>query len=114
MQRRFRLRRGEDFAHLRQVGLTYHHRLMMLSVTQNDLMHNRYGVIVSRGLGNAVTRNRTRRLLREAARLLHPRLTVGYDVVIIARRPIVAQPFETIQRTLEELFRQAKLVQGEE
>lgn len=83
---------------------------MLLSVTPNNLEDNRYGFIVSKGLGKAVIRNRTRRLLREATRLLHPHLQPGHDVVIIARRPMVGQPFSLVQRTVYELFRRASLI----
>lgn len=110
MQRRYRLRRSADFERLRQVGRAQQHRLMLVSVTPNDLPDNRYGFIVSKSLGKAVTRNRIRRLLREATRLLHPRLHPGHDVVIIARRPIVGQPFAVVQRTVYELFRRASLI----
>jgi ribonuclease P protein component len=113
MQQRFRLRRKEDFARLRREGRSYPHRFMTLSVVPNGLPNNRYGFIISKHLGNAVKRNRVRRLLREGVRHLHPRLLPGYDVVIIARRDCVGQPFLTIQRTLEVLLVKAKLAQVE-
>ncbi len=115
MQRQFRLRRGEDFAGVREHGKTYHHRLMSLSVRANNLAFNRYGFITSKRLGNAVTRNRARRILREAARQLHPQLNPGYDIVIVARREIVGQPFFKVDCTMRELARQAGLlyVEGE-
>lgn len=110
MQQRFRLRQERDFARLRHEGRTYQGRYMLISVLPNGLSHNRYGFITSKQLGNAVTRNQVRRLCREAVRLLHPRLQVGYDVVLVARRALVEQPFNNIQRILEDLYRQAGLM----
>ena len=75
----------EDFQRLRQVGVTHRHRLMVLSFSHNELMHNRYGFIVGKQLGKAVTRNRIRRRLREVVRALDPQLKPGFDVVLIAR-----------------------------
>jgi ribonuclease P protein component len=113
----WRLRRSEDFARLRQVGITHRHHLMVLSYTQNGSqndsenvsLHNRYGFIVGKQLGKAVTRNLIRRRLRAVVRRLDPRLKQGYDVVLIARAALAEQPFAVLERTVSELFRRAEL-----
>ncbi len=112
MQQRFRLRESSDFSRLRTEGRAHSHRLMTLSMAPNGLPHNRYGFITGKTLGKAVQRNRVRRLLREATRLLHPQLQPGYDVVLIARRPLVGQPFAEVQRIVHQLAKQAGLVEG--
>jgi ribonuclease P protein component len=52
---------------------------------QNDLAHCRWGLSVSRRVGNAVRRNRVKRLLRESIRLLRHDFPSGYDLVIVVR-----------------------------
>jgi ribonuclease P protein component len=113
VQRHLRLRRAEDFSRLRRVGTSHPHRFLVLSCTPNELTHNRYGFIVSKHLGKAVTRNRIRRRLREIVRALDPQLTPGFDVVLIARQPLAQQPFDVITRTVNELFRRAELFRGD-
>jgi ribonuclease P protein component len=109
MQRRLRLRHERDFARLRREGRAYQNRSLLISVMPNGLSHNRYGFITSKQLGNAITRNRVRRLMREAVRLLDPQLRVGYDLVFVARRTLVGQPFDGVQRIVDELCNQAGL-----
>jgi ribonuclease P protein component len=113
VQQHLRLRRAEDFSRLRQVGKTHPHRFLVLSFSANELTHNRYGFIVSKHLGKAVTRNRIRRRLREVVRALDPQLTPGFDVVLIARQPLAEQPFDAVMRTVHELFRRAELFRGD-
>lgn len=107
-----RLRSTEDFQRLRRDGRSYPHKLLQMSVLPNVLAHNRYGFIVSKRLGKAVRRNRIRRRVREAVRLLHPQLRMGYDIVFIARPSLEGQPFDVIQRIVNELTRQAGLWEG--
>lgn len=110
LRKPLRLHRRDDFERLRQHGQTRAHALMILSLLPNDLPHNRYGFIVSKQIGSATIRNRVRRLLRESVRLTHPHLKTGYDLVLIARRPLVGKPYAVVDRTVYELFRQAGLV----
>jgi ribonuclease P protein component len=110
MQRRFRLRDRRDFSRLRHEGQTVSRGGLLLSVMPNGLDHNRYGFVTSKSLGNAVVRNRVRRLMREAVRQLHPRMKPGLDIVLVARQSLVGKPFSAVQRILEELCSQVQII----
>ncbi len=107
MQRAWRLRQRADFDRLKAHGKQWRHPLLALSVLPNSLSHNRYAFIASKRLGNAVTRNRIRRRLREAVR--HAALKQGYDIVLIARDNLAWQPYNRIVQILDELFQRANL-----
>lgn len=80
-----RLRRGSDFERARSRGRSWPGRSVVLVVLANELGRNRYGVAAGKRMGNAVARNRAKRLMREVVRELHPRLAPGHDLVLIAR-----------------------------
>jgi ribonuclease P protein component len=62
----------------------------------------RFGFTASKILGNAVLRNRARRRLKEAVRIVGPEHAVpGYDYVLIARAGTVQRRFTEITRDLE-------------
>jgi ribonuclease P protein component len=62
----------------------------------------RFGFTATKSLGGAVLRNRARRRLKEAVRLVAPKHAMpGYDYVLIARAGTVQRPFAEITRDLE-------------
>jgi ribonuclease P protein component len=65
------------------------------------------GLTVTRKIGNAVTRNRARRRLREALRLVLPGpARPATDYVVVARPPALTVPFADLQAELAGAFGQ--------
>lgn len=107
-----RLHRAEEFERLRRDGSVFHGRFLLLSCARNEYPFNRYGMVVSKRVGNAVRRNRARRLLREAARALDFECAQGFDIVLIARPAIQGQSLSTVLTAATELAVRAGLWLG--
>ena len=79
-----RLRKRAEFLALSRSGRKVHTRYFIILVGKESRSVTRFGVTVSRKVGNAVERNRIKRLLREFYRQ-HKHLFVDSDYNIIAR-----------------------------
>jgi ribonuclease P protein component len=99
------LSRPQDFAAFQGSGTTRSHPLLTARFRRTDLETTRFGLSTSRALGGAVVRNRVRRRLREALRVMAPTFQPGWDVLIIARPAIVDADHESLvgalRRTLD-------------
>ena len=110
MQRKFRLTRSEDFKRVRRSGKSYAHPLVVLIVQTHDQPRVKIGVAAGRTVGTAVTRNRAKRLLREAIRPLIPNIVSGLDLILIARPGLVSATLEETRRALLNLLQRAQIL----
>ena len=110
MQRSFRLTRSEDFKRVRRDGKSYAHPLVVLIVQNNGQPRVRVGVAAGKSVGTAVTRNRTKRLLREAMRTLIPDIASGSDLILIARPALTSATLADTQLALQNLLQRAKIL----
>lgn len=86
---RQRLRTRAEFDRVFRQGQRLEGRLFTLVVTSNGRAQDRLGLAVSRRVGGAVERNRTKRLLRESFRQLSPAPRAALDIVVLAKPEIV-------------------------
>jgi ribonuclease P protein component len=106
------LSRPEDFAALQGHGTVRSNTLLVVRVRRTDLEETRFGLSTGRKLGGAVVRNRVRRRLREALRVMAPSFQPGWDVLIIARPPVIAADRAALAGALHSLLRRGGVLGG--
>jgi ribonuclease P protein component len=96
-----RLKRRQDFVAAAKGVYQPMPGFVVQALNRNDAAPPRLGFTCTKKLGNAVTRNRIRRRLKEAARLsLGPYAKPGFDYVVIGRADAEHRPFEVLKSDL--------------
>lgn len=100
--REYRLRRQPDFQRVHQANVFAADDVLVIRALGNGTQTVRIGISISRQVGNAVVRNRWKRLIREAFRLSRAELPGGLDIVVRPRRGGIPE-LAAIQRSLRRL-----------
>ena len=79
------LKQNAEFRRLYYRGKSASDNAVAVYAKKNRTDRNRIGITVSVKIGNAVTRTRARRVIREGYRSVEHRLPQGYDFVFVAR-----------------------------
>ncbi len=109
MDRSYSLRGGSDFQRVWDNGKSWSTPVLILRAYANGTDENRFGYVVGKKVGNAVRRNRAKRLMREAVRCRLDRMRKGWDVILIARREAEDAEFAVVDTAVENLFQRAHL-----
>jgi len=98
-----RLLRRTEFVNVNRSGKRRHMRHFIAISGKNELGTTRLGVTASRKVGNAVKRNRAKRLIREFYRLHKARFPKGFDIVVIAKKGAGYLNYHEAEKELEKI-----------
>ena len=104
------IKNNSDFLKAYRHGKSYANRYLVMYVRKNDLDRNRYGITVSKKVGNSVVRHRVTRLIRESIRLNVEKFENGYDIVIIARNTAKGRKCQEIESAVLHLGKLLNIV----
>lgn len=85
------LNRNADFQRLYRAGAFCSLGSALIYVRPNGLPCNRLGITAGKKIGNAVKRNRAKRIIRAAYAATEPMLPIGIDIVVVARSTLPEQ-----------------------
>lgn len=117
VKRCYSLKRNKEFRHVYRKGQSKAARQLVLVYAKAGVKSKqppvRVGFSVSKKLGNSVVRNRVKRRLRESFGPMIPCVKGGYNLIFIAREPVVDEEFTAIQSAMRSLLRRANLLKEE-
>jgi len=109
LKKEYRLKASNRIKTVRTAGQSWRNRWLVLCKLSGEQEQNRFAFSVSRRVGNAVTRNRIKRYMREAIRHQLPQLHSGWDVLLIARERAAQASYQEIENAVLNLLRQCHL-----
>ncbi|MDZ7673144.1 MAG: ribonuclease P protein component [Halanaerobiales bacterium] len=104
------LKQKKDFQKVFNCGKSIASKYLVLYWNPNKLDNNRYGFSISKRIGKAVVRNKLKRRLKEIIRTRLDNTAYGYDIIIIARKPVNSLGFSEIKNDLKKLYKRAGLI----
>jgi len=111
-KKRDRLKKRSEYLSVSKAGKKVTNRHFIALFVNGRFSWPRIGITVTRRVGNAVTRNRVKRMCREFFRLNREHLERSVDINLIAKKEAAALPSETARRSLTQLFEQINRKSG--
>lgn len=104
------LKLNKEFKTAYYHGKCFIHPALILYVRKNRFGEPRFGITTGKKIGKAVARNRCRRIIREAYRLLYQSISGGWDLVFVARKATLSCSGTQMYQIMKEQFKKAGLL----
>jgi ribonuclease P protein component len=108
MNKHQRIKKNKEFQRIFKKGKSFANRQFIVYVLKSDQPEFRLGLSVSKKVGNAVTRNRIKRFIRQAFLENQTLLMQNADYVIIARPQSADLDYHESKKSLEHVLKIAR------
>src|SRR5690625_1054205 len=111
MKKAFRIKDNKEFQEVFRKGKSFANRQLVVYYKKKPMQsHFRIGLSVGKKIGNAVTRNRIKRYLRQSFHELEGRILPTLNIIIIARQPTKEMNYFEIKKSLLHLLSRQSLL----
>ncbi len=94
------IKSNKDFMKIYKKGKFSANKIISVYFFPNKSPYNRIGITTSKKIGNAVQRNRARRIIRSAYRKTEKLFPIGFDIIFVARPDIISVKSTNIENFL--------------
>ncbi len=92
---------SQQIGHVRRNGRAFPNHYLVTLALPNEQENSRIAVVAGKRVGNAVRRNRAKRMIREVIRAQAQNMPTGMDMMVIARQPIADANFKQLTKAFE-------------
>lgn len=104
------LKKNYEFRIVYKRGKSIANRQLVMYFLPNNKPINQLGISVSKKVGNSVVRSRVTRLIRESYRLNEEEISLGYNIVFIARSGAVSIGYKEMEKSVKHLLKKQGLI----
>lgn len=111
MRRKLRLRNREEFSRIYRGGRSFANGQFVVYWSKRSNAESfRVGISASKKIGNAVVRNRMRRLVKEIVRHMEGEILPNVDFILIVRKPATTMSYAQLEGSIKHVLRKAGLM----
>lgn len=109
LKKELRIKTGKDYKKIYKQGKRIAGKYIIVYIKKNDILCNRFGIVTSKKVGNAVKRNQVKRRIRAIAMNNMDRLDKGNDIVVISRQNSAKVEYKFMEKDFLIVMRKAGL-----
>ena len=104
MKKKYVVKHNQDFDNIMKNGKSSKNKSFIIFSLKNDYPFDKYGISVSKKLGNAVFRNKYKRKIRSIIDKYKKNYINGKDYIIILRRGALEKSYQELEKDFFDLM----------